>query len=473
MKSLPCVAGVSRVALAALAAATVLATSAAPGFASGADADSAARAEPRHLDGRLASGSTWAIDVPADWNGDLVLFSHGYRTGPDNPLRDVNFTPTADALQARGYAVAQASYSRLGWALETAVDDQLGTLGVFTEKVGTPRRTIALGRSMGGLISSLLAERPDAKIDGALSTCGLLGGGLNLNNYQLDGAQAVASLLLPGQKVKLTKFDSTQEAAAQADRLVAAVKTAQGSAQGRARIALAAALMNVPTWSTDVSARPSTDPATIEKAEYGYLVATLPMVMTRRVDVQNVAGGDSGWNAGVDYAALLERSARRDDVAALYRSAGLDLAADLDRITADADVRADPHAVAWLARTSHPVGALRVPVLTMHTTDDAAAPVEYVNNYAGKVRAAGKAGLLREAYVQRTGHCTFTVAENVAAVDALRARLTTGRWGKVAQPRTLQRAAEATGLGEAAFIDYRPAPFVNDRIDRRALPVVP
>lgn len=134
---------------------------------------------------------------------------------------------------------------------------------------------------------------------------------------------------------------------------------------------------------------------------------------------------------------------------------------------------ADPHAIAWLARTSHPVGALRVPVLTMHTTDDPAAPVEYVNNYAGKVRAAGKAKLLREAYVQRTGHCTFTVAENVAAVDALRARITTGRWAKVAQPLTLQRAAEKTGLGEAAFIDYRPAPFVNDRIDRRALPVVP
>ena len=137
----------------------------------------AALAATALLDGRLASGSTWAIDVPADWNGDLVPFSHGYRTGPDNPLRDVNFTPTADALQARGYAVAQASYSRLGWALETAVDDQLGTLAVFTDKVGAPRRTIALGRSMGGLISSLLAERPDAKIDGALSTCGLLGGG--------------------------------------------------------------------------------------------------------------------------------------------------------------------------------------------------------------------------------------------------------------------------------------------------------
>ena len=96
MKSLP------RVALAALAATALLATSAAPGLASGADAGSATQAEPRHFDGTLASGSTWAIDVPADWNGDLVLFSHGYRVGPDNPLRDVGFAPTSDALQARG-----------------------------------------------------------------------------------------------------------------------------------------------------------------------------------------------------------------------------------------------------------------------------------------------------------------------------------------------------------------------------------
>ncbi|WP_226346731.1 alpha/beta hydrolase family protein [Agilicoccus flavus] len=456
--------------------ALVAATAALPAHAAtggGGDVRAAAAGEPRHLQGRLANGAAWAIDVPADWNGDLVLFSHGYRGGPDNPVRDVNFTPTSQAMQDRGYAVAQSSYARLGWALGTAVEDQLGTLAAFRDEVGAPRRTIALGRSMGGLVSSLIAERPGSGVDAAVSTCGLLGGGLNLNNYQLDGAQAVASLLLPGEDVRLTKFSSTQEAAANADRLVAAVKRAQTSPQGRARISLAAALMNMPTWSTDVSAKPPTDPATIERAEYDYLVGTLTLVMTRRVDIQNVAGGDSSWNAGVDCAAMFARSARRDDVASLYREAGLDLRGDLATITRDARVTADPQAVAWLARTSHPTGALRIPVLTMHTLADPAAPVEYVANYRNKVRAAGAGALLREAYVERTGHCTFTVAENIAALGAVQHRLDTGRWGKAAQPRVLRRAAERTGLGEAAFVAHRPAPFVNDRIDRRARPVVP
>ncbi|WP_392466841.1 alpha/beta hydrolase family protein [Arsenicicoccus cauae] len=109
---------------------------------------------------------------PAGWNGDLVLFSHGFRTGPANPTVDAGLAPTAAALQARGYAVAQSSYARTGWALGSAVHDQIGVLAEFRARVGEPRRTLAMGRSMGGLVSSLLAERRDAAIDGAISTCG-------------------------------------------------------------------------------------------------------------------------------------------------------------------------------------------------------------------------------------------------------------------------------------------------------------
>lgn len=71
----------------------------------------------------MPDGSTWDIAIPAGWNGDLVL-SHGFRTGPANPTVDAGFAPTAAALQARGYAVAQSSYARTGWAPGIAVDDQ-------------------------------------------------------------------------------------------------------------------------------------------------------------------------------------------------------------------------------------------------------------------------------------------------------------------------------------------------------------
>ena len=51
------------------------------------------------------------IAVPAGWNGDVILYSHGFRTGAVNPTVDAGFAPTSAALQARGYAVAQSSYA--------------------------------------------------------------------------------------------------------------------------------------------------------------------------------------------------------------------------------------------------------------------------------------------------------------------------------------------------------------------------
>ena len=41
---------------------------------------------------------------------------------------------------------------------------------------------------MGGLVSALETQRPRGQIDGTLTTCGLVAGALNLNNYQLDGS---------------------------------------------------------------------------------------------------------------------------------------------------------------------------------------------------------------------------------------------------------------------------------------------
>lgn len=452
-----------RRAAAALAAAAV-ACAGVPALAHAAPAD--ASAEARHVTGTLANGTTYDIQVPAGWNGTLVLHSHGFRSGPDNPAVDAGFAPTAAALTKRGYAVAQSSYARTGWALGTAVDDQLDTLAAFRAQVGAPTRTIAFGRSMGGLVTAMLAERKGTGINGAVATCGLLGGGLNLNNYQLDGAQAAATLLLPGTPVRLTKFASVEEAAANAKLLVDAVAAAKATPEGRARIALAATLMNMPTWATGDTPPAADDADAIVEAQAGYLMSTFPMAMTRRVDIQEVSGGDSGYNRGVDYAALLRRSDGREHVARLYRAAGLDLRRDLARITRAADVTADPAAVRWMARTSTPTGRLQMPVLTMHTLADPAAPVEYTTEYGAKVRRSGANRLLAQSYVQRIGHCTFTPAENLAAIGAMEQRLDAGRWTKAVRPNRLQEAALATGEGTAAFVAYRPGRFVNDRADR-------
>ncbi|MGX9901981.1 hypothetical protein ACW0JT_23120 [Arthrobacter sp. SA17] len=116
-----------------------------------------------------------------------------------------------------------------------------------------------------------------------------------------------------------------------------------------------------------------------------------------------------------------------------------------------------------MQRTSTPHGNLQVPVLTMHTLADILAPVEYMEEYAETVRDAQATSLLRQTYVERTGHCSFTVAETVAAVETMNERLNDGHWGNLAEAAVIDQRGESLGLGMADFIQYRPNEFINDR----------
>src|SRR5215470_953137 len=52
-------------------------------------------------------GAAYKIEVPANWNGTLVLYSHGYVTpGSPNPATDVGDPVTGGWLLANGYALA-------------------------------------------------------------------------------------------------------------------------------------------------------------------------------------------------------------------------------------------------------------------------------------------------------------------------------------------------------------------------------
>jgi hypothetical protein len=83
--------------------------------------------------------------------------------------------------------------------------------------------------------------------------------------------------------------------------------------------------------------------------------------------------------------------------------------------------------------------------------------------YANVVNAAGKGALLRQTFVHRAGHCAFTEAEMVAAVQVLIDRLDTGRWDDAAlQPAALNASARAQGgLENVFFGGATPPAFVN------------
>jgi hypothetical protein len=421
----------------------------------------AAAAPGTQVTGTLANGTVWIAEYPANWNGTLILYSHGF--GPLTAA-DAPDPATQAALLADGYALSGSSYdpNNSQWALDTAVSDQFGSLAAVESTVlpSPPKHVIALGSSMGGLVSALEAQNGRGKIDGALTTCGIVGGGVNLNEYQIDGEYAIAQLLgNPG--TQLVGFGTVPNALATAGALSAAAATAQQTTAGQARLALAMAFLNVTPWDpSSATPAPASSPAAQEAAQYNVMFgggfSIMNFIELGRVSIDQADGGQATWDVGTNFAAALQRSPFLPEVRALYKAAGLNLNADLANLTAHTNITANPSALLSLFRTSVPTGRLAVPELDLHTIGDNLVPVQNESYYRHLVDLAGSGDLLRQAYTETFGHCAFSPAELVAGVQAITQRVTTGHWGNVATAASLEQAAAATGLGPAHFTSYVP-----------------
>jgi len=412
------------------------------------------------VSGTLRNGTSWIAEYPSGWNGTLILYSHGYGALSAADAPDPAMQAT---LLDRGYALAGSSYDPNGseWALDTAVSDQFGALTAVETSVlpSPPKHVIAFGTSMGGLVSALEAEQGAGKIDGAVTTCGVVGGGVNLVEYQLDGQYAIAELLgSPG--LALTGLSGGSPASAAAALSDDAAR-AQQTAAGRARLALAMAFLNVAAWDpSSYAPAPASDPAAQESAQYdalfGGVFSSLDFTVDGRTSIEQSAGGQPAWDAGANFAALLAGSPYKPEVDALYQAAGLNLDGDLATLTAHATVKANPAALSALTTSSDPTGRLAVPELDLHTIGDNLVPVQNENYYAKLVNLAGRGSLLRQAYTDSFGHCNFSVSEQVAGIEAVLHRVTSGQWGNVATAAGLNQAADALGLGTARFTAYSP-----------------
>lgn len=393
----------------------------------------------------LPDTATYEIQCPAGpWNGTLFLYSHGYVTpGSANPAADAGDPVTAAWLLGHGYALAGSSYASTGWAIQQALPDQIATLDAFGQAYGQPHRTIAWGHSLGGIITAGLLQRYPDRFSAALPMCGVLAGGVATWNTALDSAFAFQQLLDPAvQVVGITSPAANLGSAEQA------VTAAQQTPQGRARIALAAALGDTPGWFTPLSAEPArTDYAAQEQNQLLWdTQVDFPFVFAFRAELEARAGGNPSWTTGVNFTAQLRNSADYHEVVALYRAAGLSLRADLAKLSQAAPVHADPAAVHYLAQNISFTGQISVPVLSMHTTGDGLVVPENEQAYARVVDRAGNGRLLRQIFVSRAGHCAFTPAETVTAVQVLLNRLNTGRWdGGALQAGSLNAGAAALG----------------------------
>ena len=425
------------------------------------------------LSGSLPDGATFLIEVPANWNGTLFLYSHGYVVpGNPNPAQDIGDPATRLFMLGSGFALAGSSYATTGWAIHEALPDQIAVLDQFKSLVGAPKRTIAWGHSLGGMITAGLIQRYPDRFDAALPMCGVLSGGVATWNTALDGAFAFKTLVAPSAPLQVVNITNPLANLGLAEQLLA---MAQQTPQGRARIALGAALSDLPGWFIPLSPEPaSTDLVSREMNQFLWdQQVDFPFAFAFRAELEARARGNVSWNTRVDYHKQLAHSVDRKEVEALYTEAGLDLNADLDALNNAARINANEESVEYLEHNIIFNGQIHIPVLSLHTTGDGLLVVENESAYKDVVEEADNEHFLRQTFVSRAGHCAFTPAETATAVQTLINRLDTGRWHHL-DDEILN--AEATALGPAlniffaggqivptapAFVDFHPAPYLR------------
>lgn len=127
---------------------------------------------PAATDSGTLAQAPYRIDIPADWNGELVVLAHGFE--PVGVPRDAAWPadPATPMFLSGRYAVAQSGYATQGWAVRDAIADSERLRVHFVQQHGQPTRTWLVGLSMGGGIAIASLEQHAAHYDGALALCG-------------------------------------------------------------------------------------------------------------------------------------------------------------------------------------------------------------------------------------------------------------------------------------------------------------
>lgn len=127
------------------------------------------------IEGTTDGGAFYKIIVPDLWNGDLVIWNHGFSFAPIGPVTDVG--PLVDLQLAEGYAVAASSYQQIAWVVFKTKNDLQNLVGVFKESFGTPGQVLVYGVSLGGLVTAAAIEEAHlGNVVGAFPICGALAG---------------------------------------------------------------------------------------------------------------------------------------------------------------------------------------------------------------------------------------------------------------------------------------------------------
>src|SRR3989440_3274462 len=129
--------------------------------------------------------AAYDIEVPPHWNGDLVMWAHGFRGQGFVLTVDPPGFGLRQKLLDQGYAWAASSYYDNGYDIRAGVLSTRDLSELFRSTVHRPHRTYVAGVSMGGHVIGRSVEQYPGYYAGALPMCGVLGDH-DLFDYFLD-----------------------------------------------------------------------------------------------------------------------------------------------------------------------------------------------------------------------------------------------------------------------------------------------
>ncbi len=415
----------------------------------------------------VEGGAGYRIEVPANWNGRLVMYAHGYRGNGDE------LTPAMPRfrreLVSAGYAWAASSYSANDYDVRAGIEDTNALALAFTRialergrTLAEPAKVYIIGHSMGGHIAAAAVESETlaraahrVRYAGALPMCGNLG---DLELFDYFAAYSLAAQQLAGvppvsfpaerwaeraPKIMQALFTSFPQPATPAMSLV--------PADSEASRRLQAIVMNLSGGRRPIF-------------EEGYVRAA-----------NAYAWGTFGTQPDAN-GILLGRPQSTERI--VYRfadGAGLDAAErEFNRAIprAHPEANVNPRLPQGLRFVPLLEGRIEAPVLTLHNLGDLFVPFSLEQIYARRVARQGDGHLLVQRAIRSPLHCDFTAAEESAAFTALVDWAERG--AKPRGDRVLDPKAVAAADYGCAFTDNRTGPEdPGEAPVRAAMPACP
>jgi hypothetical protein len=338
-------------------------------------------------DGVLPSGALSRICIPATgWNGDLVIWAHGY-TAHNEPVDFQNLilpdgTYLPDLVQKLGFAFATTSYRTNGLVILEGADDIRELVSVFPDVAGrAPRHTYMTGASEGGIITTLLVEQSPELFSGGLACCGPIGDFQKQLNY-LGDFRVLFDYFFPGV-IPGSPITIPQEVIDNWDTVYMPAVMDELADNPEAFLQLI-----------------KTSKATIDQNDLDDATESAAGLLWYNVFATNDAAdkldGNPYSNRGRWY-----RGSENN----------LDLNRSVERFTAD------PAALTEITKYQT-TGNVTIPLVTLHTTGDEIVPFWHEVLYFEKVSTSGSVSVT-QLPVKRYGHCNFTTSEVLAAFGLL------------------------------------------------------